>query len=1371
MPDKNDISALSRGLQKDAQFQQHEDVTFALNCIRDNHEGGKRIYQSEPGNNNVAILPSGYSLCGTINGQDDEIYLFSTNGVDSEIGIYKHGVYSDIANLNLGFSWEHPITGEFRVKNGCEKIIYWCDGYNPDYYFNTSKPDDFKTGGVFDPNKFRFIPKTTVPDINLIEVRNYGGHLKVGSYYFQIEVLDKQQNIIYRSDITPQTVIYHDSQSSSYIDIDGALNAPQFDPTIGGVLETNKSIELQFSNLDTTAAYIRVFAIEQSTSNTVVTAHAVGGLLPINSSTVNYIYSGYNPSAGDYPVDYSSLIIPLVKYESSYVIDQVQDRLVRGNLKVKDRDYSLYQAAASNITVRWVAEECEAENSAYLGNPKNPKTYWYKTSFQGDEIYDLGVQYLHDDGEWSPVFHIPGMKSDSYHQQLLTVIDNLGSLGATDVFLSDVEHLGLNIGDSIPRWKVHNTATLTDSNTGSHPYSYAGAMSYYEANFEYPDIRDCNGNFIWGTNIQPGDKVRFHQMPDRNIIPHVAGSINEYILPIGLEFTVPSYPAPDIIGHRFVHAVRDDYNRTVVDAGYVAGAQKNTDVNGDYYLDFSGRLENNSYEYVYYESPEILYNSNLKQATYYKVNRIHQVESNSIANLGAAVSYTSVNSNTVYSGIYTCQSRQDSAPIRSNYKINDQLFCSPGSRTPEVVLGIPVEMYDYFTPISVIKSSYKIEDFDSILPLANTPGSLMPFASLPGRYCQNNGYAYKKNVNEVYVNFLEMNHKYISLNPTYGTGVSTHYGGDVILSNMINMRQGLYTAYRINDGDNTDNVFEYFYNNYRWVESPLNSDLRVEGLDYPFLYWRYGDSDLDALEHSWKILEGPPLRLEIRPWNEWIPEYYRLNSDYDVQTKETGKFKLPKSHNYCQDCSNLFPNRIVFSPKSFTEDILDLYRVTNANDYIEIPAHKGEITGIRYQNNKLLVHTSDSTFVLQPYPQQISTDQNSAYLSTGDFLSIPPQEINQVDIGFAGCQSKQSQCNTPYGYFWCDQKRGEIFSWENGIMNISSRGLEQWFKEYLPSDLKSEYYRVIGEEFPIKSTYARDGYGVLLYYDPRYKRLMVTKRDYLPFDIRVSYDANDYDHVLFSPVQGWSTYQDGNVIPVNYTNPRYFENKSWTISYDIQFKDWISWHSYIPYGYFADSSYFYTTTLSNIIWKHLHKERYQNYYNSKYDMIVETIDFNINTTSYNTIQYVGYAEMWDPQNKRFKNVEDTCNGLIVYNTDQSTGFQSLSLLDVINSPYDNNKILPDIKNVIKTDNNYKISGIYDMSIGQPVMTEDWQLRKNYFGYIDIVPNEGMIDFSKSQYDWGNMWDKFYYIRLFSHHEQDIRMSIVVQSSNKQVSIR
>jgi len=41
-------------------------------------------------------------------------------------------------------------------------------------------------------------------------------------------------------------------------------------------------------------------------------------------------------------------------------------------------------------------------------------------------------------------------------------------------------------------------------------------------------------------------------------------------------------------------------------------------------------------------------------------------------------------------------------------------------------------------------------------------------------------------------------------------------------------------------------------------------------------------------------------------------------------------------------------------------------------------------------------------------------------------------------------------------------------------------------------------------------------------------------------------------------------------------DPAYFCNKSWTLSYNVNTKSWISFHSYIPNWYIAENNFFYS---------------------------------------------------------------------------------------------------------------------------------------------------------------------------------------------------
>jgi hypothetical protein len=45
---------------------------------------------------------------------------------------------------------------------------------------------------------------------------------------------------------------------------------------------------------------------------------------------------------------------------------------------------------------------------------------------------------------------------------------------------------------------------------------------------------------------------------------------------------------------------------------------------------------------------------------------------------------------------------------------------------------------------------------------------------------------------------------------------------------------------------------------------------------------------------------------------------------------------------------------------------------------------------------------------------------------------------------------------------------------------------------------------------------------------------------------------------------------------VDVTDPEYFCNKSWTLSFNMNTKSWISFHSYIPNWYIAENNFFYS---------------------------------------------------------------------------------------------------------------------------------------------------------------------------------------------------
>lgn len=1403
MLDKQYPVVHSAGINKDRSFQDGNDVTFALNAIRDNHEGGRVEYQSEPGNQISVNLPEGYFIVGSIYGQNEEVYILSTDEINSEIGIFKNDTYITLANLNLGFSTKYPITGEYRVRNGCERTIYWCDYNKTDYWFNIDQPDDFKTSGVFDPNKFKLVPIILPIKVDLVAVNDFGGILPLGSYQFQPEILDNNLNSIYIGEISPQVIVYDESQFSDYSQIDGGLNIEQYDPAIGGVPVTNKSITLNFYNLNTTFKYLRINVFRTINGTQVIDGHTVGNLVEIGADSINWTYQGYNVSAGDYPIDVSEKLIDNITYESAYVSEQVQGRYVRANLKQSNIDYSTYQFYASRITAKWVTEEIFIGNSFTLGDPKCPHTYWNKRGFQGDECYLPGIQYIHNNGIVSPVFPMIGRNSNSTDVELLTVVDNAAILGANDVWLSDVEHLSLEVGDTVPRWKIFNTASVT--NVSFNPKQTAeGEFSFYESDETYPDIKACDGGSLWGTDVDEIDittdtKVRLFKFPDRKLISHISND-GKKIFPFGIKFDNIAYPNADVIGHRFVFADRTEFDKTVVDSGWSITPNQiywNDTDQWVMYLNSSADAQKHAYyytsptppsnsanpNYIQYSSSKTLYNSSLSNFSYYKINRVYKFESGLIGTSSSDYASRTYNG----AGDYPLKLirghmkiSNSAFPTRTNYLENSTMFIPAGIVTIEPQLNYPkIISQDYYSSNTVSALNYHLEN---TYPLLGDQKFYWIYGQgqddLPSQRDTeaifHSFYSYKKVSIQPYVNFLfktfkSIHHNYIS---STDTNDNVFYGGDTLIvsPNTYRVSGILNLTY-----DSPAGVCLHYHN---FEEQTINVNLRHLGTTENTKYIKESDDDqFDFIRFIDPITHDRRAEVDI------IKEYYACSKDYNLEQFQKSKIPLPLQFNYCSECSGFFPNRIIFSPKSFDEENFDLYRINKVNDYIDMPAHRGAITGLKYQNNQLLVHMEDSTFILQPNPQQISTDQNTAYLTTGDFLSVPPQELLQTDVGTAGLQSKQSMCNTPFGHCWVDQKRGEIFKWNGQIESMSSKGLTQWFKEKLPSELQSEYYRVLGRDYPLKSTLNINGIGNLLYYDPRFKRLLLTKRDFYPLNLKINFEdfpGHSISNGSFyqEETNEWYTLNNGDPEIIYPQQPEWFENKSWTLSYSFQDQSWCSWHSYIPWYSFADSNNFYTTSLSlghiyvnTPIWKHLSKNNYQKYYNTKYDFIIEWQNMDPVTSNVSNIYYVGYSQIWDSVNKQFKTVDTTFNKILVYNFEQSSGLQTLTLENQNTNPYGNTSLFSSTKSVIKTDQNYKIAGIYDMAIAQPVMTEDWNQRQLFTGYIDLVPNSTNINFNKSPYDWGNIWDKFVNIRLYYKPTEDHKKSVLLQVLNSQQSIR
>ncbi len=168
-------------------------ATFVLNGQLENLTGDQMHYQNEVGTTYLDSVTG--KIWGTVNMERGEICVFSGDG---EIGILVNDSYTKLYdNSELAFSTY--IKGEYRLLNGCDRVIYWNDGVNPDRVINLDKISLIQS--IDDLRQQSLVQQPVVSSLQLV---NSGGILKLGSYSFAVQLLDENLNVISTSEISTQ---------------------------------------------------------------------------------------------------------------------------------------------------------------------------------------------------------------------------------------------------------------------------------------------------------------------------------------------------------------------------------------------------------------------------------------------------------------------------------------------------------------------------------------------------------------------------------------------------------------------------------------------------------------------------------------------------------------------------------------------------------------------------------------------------------------------------------------------------------------------------------------------------------------------------------------------------------------------------------------------------------------------------------------------------------------------------------------------------------------------------------------------------------------------------------------------------------------
>ena len=508
-----------------------------------------------------------------------------------------------------------------------------------------------------------------------------------------------------------------------------------------------------------------------------------------------------------------------------------------------------------------------------------------------------------------------------------------------------------------------------------------------------------------------------------------------------------------------------------------------------------------------------------------------------------------------------------------------------------------------------------------------------------------------------------------------------------------------------------------------FVESEVIVDHRIaKNLPFEKHYNPYGFNDLKEL-------------LNINPdWitrgNSYFYDYSlsisKLFTQYFSQGNLQQRFYDPK---VSSQCYTYRPDRIIYSLPQQQESVKDSWFTYLVNNYKNF---QDEISGVKNfaKTGIFIAFKNASPLVLQGV-DQLQTDLGTKItIGDGGLFAGQGQNVTIADrpYEYGSSQNRLSIIATPAGMFYASQNQGKIFSFSQSLTEISNKGMKWWFNKFLRYKLLEDFPNYPHQDNPVA------GIGIHASYDNNSTVLYFSKRD---FELR-----EEFRNILeFVPTTG--TFADPRLPEspnILLGDPRYFNDASWTASYDPKNEHWISFHDWIPNLFLASRGKFYTTKEDGI-WKHNDScSSYCNFYDEDYPFEVEIpVATGQTVNSIKSIEYILECYVRSQANciDQFHVLDFNFDQAIVYNTEQVSG-----VLDLINYPKNNPFAAqqypqfvpaPDRYEILysKEENKYRFNQFWDITNDRgeftPAQENIWVTEPN--GYIKNL-NPLNLDYSK-----------------------------------------
>jgi hypothetical protein len=402
---------------------------------------------------------------------------------------------------------------------------------------------------------------------------------------------------------------------------------------------------------------------------------------------------------------------------------------------------------------------------------------------------------------------------------------------------------------------------------------------------------------------------------------------------------------------------------------------------------------------------------------------------------------------------------------------------------------------------------------------------------------------------------------------------------------------------------------------------------------------------------------------------------------------------LPRDYNptVYSTCFKYKPNKVIYSLPQQDESKKDNWRLFLVNNYKEFPS---PVTSIKSVNKTgalfMMKYQSPLQFL---GVEELQLEQSGTKVTIGDGgLFTGTQQLQSIvnadeSYEYGSNQGRFCAINTTYGVFWVSQNQGKVFNYAGQLNDITNSGLKWWFAKYLPSQLLMMYPDYSLGDNPVV------GVGTQLIYDNTYEIIYLVKRDYKP----------KFTNPATMDIRNGTFYLAGTNTPIPLTNTQYFEDASFTISYDPKAKTWISFHDWIPTFLIPGRSHFMSVN-GDKIWKHnIRCDSYCNYYGVNYPFEIEFVSSTgQQVASMRSIEYI--LEVYTIHNDcrdKFHVLDQNFDQAIVYNSEQISGVLELNLkaknnpLSLLNYP----QINPNSISIqySKEENKYRFNQFWDIT--------------------------------------------------------------------------